>query len=290
MDGWLIINKPIGVSSTRVGSIIKKIIGRGSKVGHVGTLDPLASGILPMAIGEGTKIIPYVSFETKTYIFTVTWGERRSTDDLEGQVIATSAKRPNIIEIDSILPEFLGSINQVPPLYSAIHINGERAYNLARRGELADMPSRTVMIHELKCLESQGATATFEVKCGPGTYVRSLGRDLAIRLGTEGYISDLQRVQDGKFSIHEAISLEKIQKIAHKSDLVHYIVPISAVLDDIPAVTVSKSQAANLRMGKVVICDEEQCETMLALEEQIPCCIGEIQEGKLVPKRVFNIK
>lgn len=287
MNGWLIIDKPLGVTSTQVGSILKRQFGL-KKIGHVGTLDPLASGILPVAIGEGTKIIPFISLKTKTYAFTVQWGERRSTDDAEGAVIATSAVRPTIQAIEEVLPHFKGEIHQKPPAFSAVHINGQRAYDLARKGQVVDMPTRILTINDLKLCEARADSADFHVTCSTGTYVRSLARDIAHHLQTEGYVSQLRRIQDGKFSLTHAISLEKIREMTHKSELASCIVPISTVLDDIPAVTVSKRQAEDLALGRALPYSDAPCEAVLVLEDSQPCCIASLHGGQLLPKRVFN--
>jgi tRNA pseudouridine55 synthase len=288
MDGWLIIDKPLGVTSTQVGRILKRQFGL-KKMGHVGTLDPLASGVLPVAIGEGTKIIPFVLPQTKTYIFTVQWGESRSTDDAEGAVMATSTVRPTAPAIEGALPHFRGVIHQRPPAFSAVHINGQRAYDLARQGQAVDMPLRIVTIEDLQLCEARADSADFQVTCATGTYVRSLARDIAHHLQTQGYVSHLRRIQDGKFSLTHAISLEKIREITHKSELASCIVPISAVLDDIPAVTVSKRQGEDLALGRALPHGGAPCEVVLVLEDSQPCCIASIADGQLLPRRVFNI-
>ena len=209
VHGWLILDKPMGLTSTQALGKVRRIL-NGNKAGHGGTLDPLATGILPLAFGEATKIVPFVMDHDKEYEFTVHWGEQRATDDAEGEVIATSPNRPTEQDIRKALPRFIGTISQTPPAYSAIKIDGERAYDLARAGNAPQMVAREVTIHNLELLGMNGADeALFRVHCGKGTYVRSLGRDLSLFLSTYGYISALRRTRVGPFTLKESISLEK---------------------------------------------------------------------------------
>ena len=212
VDGWLVIDKPYNMGSTKVVGKCR-FLTKAQKVGHAGTLDPLATGILPIAFGEATKTIPFMMDAKKTYRFTVTWGEERTTDDIEGDVIETSGIRPTQDQILKALPDFIGVIKQRPPIFSAIKIDGKRAYDLARAGEAVEMKEREVEVFDLKLLESDLQSATFEMECSKGTYVRSIGRDLARKLGTLGYISMLRRTKVGAFDESDTISLEKLEEL-----------------------------------------------------------------------------
>ncbi|MCX7338495.1 MAG: tRNA pseudouridine(55) synthase TruB [Alphaproteobacteria bacterium] len=295
ISGWVILDKPIGLSSTQVGTIVRRLIDpikpSRVKLGHVGTLDPLASGVLPLAIGEATKLIPYFKTDTKTYEFEIAWGEKKDTGDLEGQTVALSDKRPTHPEILSILPGFLGSIEQTPPVYSAIKIQGKRAYDYARSGVDVEMPKRIVSIFSLDLLETPDADhARFQVVCGKGTYVRSLAQDIAEKLGTFGYVSQLKRTQDGKFKLPDAIPLEKIQEMAHNKTIEQCIWPIGAVLDDIPAVSVSNTDREKIRQGmKIPLDDHDDDQVISILYEGRVLAIGSVQSGYFHPKRVLHI-
>jgi tRNA pseudouridine55 synthase len=287
--GILVIDKPLEITSTRVSSIIKRTF-KTKKIGHIGTLDPLASGVLVLALGEATKIIPHIHFPSKVYVFDITFGESRTTDDREGEVLKTNPNRPLEAEVTALIPSFLGEQDQIPPCYSAIHINGQRAYDLARKGVVFDVPKRKVFIHNLELLNYTPDKVTLRATCGPGTYIRSLGRDMAQKLGTEGYISSLRRERDGKFSASDAISLEKIEKMTHKFDLEKVLIPISSVLDDIPAVTVSPEEVHLLKRGQKVAREGGDWHLVLAKDlNNNPVCMGNIVGGYLEPKRVFNL-
>ncbi|HEY3147482.1 MAG TPA: tRNA pseudouridine(55) synthase TruB, partial [Dongiaceae bacterium] len=215
VDGWLILDKPVDLTSTQAVNIVRRIFDA-QKAGHAGTLDPLASGILPIALGEATKTVPYAMDALKSYRFTLRFGEARATDDAEGEVVQTSVKRPSDDEIRAILPEFTGLITQVPPAFSAIKVQGERAYDLARAGEAVELEPRQVLIHSIRLLARPSADdATFDVVSGKGAYMRALGRDLAIGLGTCGHIRDLRRTAVGPFTETRAISLESLSALGH---------------------------------------------------------------------------
>jgi tRNA pseudouridine55 synthase len=252
INGWLAIDKPVGIGSTQVVSIVRRLT-NAAKVGHGGTLDPLASGILPIALGEATKTVSYVMDGAKTYRCRVQWGEARSTDDREGEVIATSDKRPARAEIEAMLPRFIGAIEQVPPAFSAIKIAGERAYDLARAGEVVEMKSRIVRIDRVTLLDMPDADhADFEVACGKGTYIRSFARDIALALGTFGHIAQLRRIACGPFNELNAIELDNFREVGQGPALRPYLLPIETALDDIPALALTEAEARRLHSGQAL--------------------------------------
>ena len=301
ISGWINLDKPYGMSSAHAGHIVRRLTGA-AKAGHAGTLDPLATGVLPIALGEATKTIPYAVADVKQYSFQVTWGEQRLTDDAEGAVIATSVHRPSCESIIDILPQFMGTILQCPPLFSALKIEGKRACNLARTGEgdaallgsLRDavaLKTRLVAIHDL-ALESIDSPdqATFTVTCGAGTYVRSLARDMAEVLRTVGYVSRLRRMLVGKFHQNDAISLEKLRELGHKSKLYRVFLPLGAVLDDIPAVSVTMEEAIMIHQGQRIPAAERQgcfSRVVLKLAGQV-IALAQGSDGYFYPKRVFK--
>lgn len=252
IDGWLAIDKPLGIGSTQVVAMVRRLT-NAAKVGHGGTLDPLASGILPIALGEATKTVAYVMDGAKTYRFQVRWGEATSTDDKEGSVSETSPVRPSPDQILAALPAFTGAIEQVPPAYSAIKVDGERAYDLARAGEAVELKARIVQIHALRLLGQPDADhADFEVECGKGTYVRSLGRDLARALGTVGHIAVLRRVACGPFNEGNAIPLDKFSEVGQGPALRNHLLPVETALDDIPALALTEAEARRLHSGQAL--------------------------------------
>ena len=295
IHGWLVIDKPTNITSAQVVAKVRKALGV-RKVGHAGTLDPLASGILPIAVGEATKTTDYVMSTTKTYMFEICWGEQRTTDDSEGSVIATSDVRPSATEIKKALPSFIGEIAQVPPIFSAIKVKGRRAYQRARAHEEVVLPPRNVVIKDFRLLTVKDSEhASFEVICGKGTYVRSLARDLGIKLGTLGYVSQLRRTQVGRFGEDMSISLETLQEIGHKELSKDVLLSIEAVLDDILAVRLTSSQALKLSQGQSVNIDPQQAnsfgtkQVLCTCENRIPIALAEVIAGSIKPKRVFNI-
>jgi len=298
VDGWVNLDKPLGMTSTQAVGKIRRIM-NGQKVGHAGTLDPLASGVLPIALGEATKTIPYIQDSFKTYEFTVAWGEQRSTDDAEGDVIASSDMRPARAAIEAALPDYVGEVTQVPPKFSAIKIDGQRAYDLARKGEDIEMKSRLVYIETLELLAADADSATLSMVCGKGTYVRSLARDLAIQLGTFGYVSALRRTQVGAFSSDDAISLAKIEEMEHILAREAALLPIQAVLDDIPALEVKQLELAALRNGQALsfmsksdfarIEDLDGADEAIAMFEDTAVAIVDIDGPSVKPVRVFNL-
>jgi tRNA pseudouridine55 synthase len=294
IHGWLNVYKPHGMNSTRVVTLVRKALDK-NKIGHGGTLDPLAEGILPLALGEATKTVAYIMDKTKTYEFEVTWGSQTTTDDVEGEVIETSAHRPTREDILSALETFTGIIDQVPPNFSAVMVDGHRAYKLARKNEVMELKSRQIFVDKIQLVSTENIDrAVFEVTCGKGTYVRSLARDLALYLGTKGHVSMLKRVRVGKFSLANAISLEKIQELGHKVLAEGYVYPIADVLDDIPAVCVSAEQEVLLLHGRTINLTPLQAEGLLPgkvlcrLAQGKSLAIGTYDSGIVQPNRVFN--
>ncbi len=249
VNGWVIVDKPVGIGSTTVVSIVKRLF-NAQKAGHAGTLDPAASGVLPVALGEATKTIPYVADGAKTYRFAVRWGASTTTDDAEGDVTAVSEVRPSKEDILKIIPEFIGEIEQVPPKYSAVHVNGKRAYDLARENAEIELKPRRIRIDALRLTEvSDKDVAVFEVDCGKGTYVRSLARDMAEKLGCLGHVCMLRRTRCGKFYAENAFSLEYLKALGHISKESNEFLPVETVLDDIPALAVTEAEARLLSNG-----------------------------------------
>ena len=297
VDGWIVIDKPYEMGSTKVVGKCRYLT-KAQKVGHAGTLDPLATGVLPIAFGEATKTIPFIMDANKTYRFTVAWGEERTTDDQEGDIVETSDVRPTREEILKTLPDFTGVIKQRPPAFSAIKIDGKRAYDLARAGEDVKIKEREVEVFQLKLLESDSESATFKMECSKGTYVRSVGRDLARKVGTLGYISMLRRTKVGSFEESDTISLEKLEELVHSAPLEEWILNVVTVLDDILALAVTKEQANFLKNGGFIPLDDlEKCftssssqgQTLKAMEGDKLIALCEISDEYLKPVRVFNL-
>ena len=291
--GWIVLDKPMGLTSTQALGKIRHLL-NAQKAGHGGTLDPLATGVLPLAFGEATKLIPCVMDGRKAYICTIRWGEARDTEDAEGQITATSTVRPEQSAIMAALPHFIGTIRQTPPIYSALKINGERAYDLARAGATPEMTPRDVQIIDFKLLSIDDADhAQFMVQCGKGTYIRSLARDLAVALGTVGHLAALRRTQSGPFTLEQAISLEKLTELAHKGEALMALRPIAAALDDIPALAIDDQEAQRLRHGQAITArpdkDGTQFPTMLATHHGQPVALIAQQGGVWQPIRGFNL-
>lgn len=298
VSGWLILDKPVDFGSTEAVSKIKWLF-KAQKAGHAGTLDPLASGMLPIALGDATKTVPYVMDGRKIYEFAVTWGEERTTDDLEGEVTQASAKRPSEEDIRALLPKYLGVINQVPPQFSAIKIAGERAYDLARGGERVEIPSREVEIFRLTLLACPDADTThFEVECGKGTYVRALARDFGRELGCYGHISGLRRsfvapfAEETMIPLAELVELEKIEDLDERlAALDALMIDTSEALSALPHLAVTDDQAHRLKMGNSILMrgrDAPVAESeAYATARGKLIAIGEIGEGEFRPKRVF---
>ncbi|MBW8310377.1 MAG: tRNA pseudouridine(55) synthase TruB [Candidatus Paracaedibacteraceae bacterium] len=286
-SGWIILDKPEGLTSTKAGSIVKRLF-KQKKLGHAGTLDPFASGVLPLALGEATKVMPYVVSDIKEYEFEITFGEERDSGDLEGAVTATTEQKPTEEQLRAIIPNFIGTITQIPPMYSALWINGQRAYELARRGETVDMKARQVLIQDLVLLSFSGKTAVWRVVCGTGTYVRSLGQDLARAVGSLGYLSKLRRTRVGKFSLQDAVNIDTLKNNALSLIGRDWLLPIRVVLDDIPAIPVSAQQAVHLRHGRSIECPGyEGTVLILSDDQELALCKADGQQ--LHPTRVFNL-
>ncbi len=285
-NGWLILDKPTGISSAQAVNKVKKLL-KPKKIGHAGTLDPLASGVLPLALGEATKTISHMVDKGKSYAFTVTWGEARDTDDAEGRVINTSPNRPKQGEIEAILPRFKGKITQVPPIFSAIKVAGGRAYDLARAGETVELKPRMVEVSDLTIASHSTDKTSFICYCGKGTYIRSLARDMGQLLGCFGYVSILRRLSVGKFNENNAISLEILEELVHKGAL--KLLSVESALDDILALDITPTQATLLKRGQpfpVTLVSEE---TVLARCDGKPVAIASISQGTMKPVRVFNL-
>ena len=298
VHGWVAIDKSVGVTSTQVVSAVKRLYAA-KRAGHAGTLDPLASGALPIALGEATKTVPFVMEGRKSYRFTVRWGEERDTDDAEGVVVATHAGRPDVAAIRAAVPSFIGTIAQVPPAFSAIKVDGERAYDLARDGAPVALPARPVTIHELALIETPDADhAVFEACCGKGAYVRALARDLGRLLGVGGHVCALRRTAVGPFGESNMISLEDLEALWHRAgvgegNLADALMPVETALDDIPALAVTRADAARLHRGQAVLLrgrDAPNCSgTVYVTVAGRLLALAEIGNGELIPKRVFNL-
>ncbi len=287
-SGWLVLDKPAAMTSMRAVARVKALAG-GAKVGHAGTLDPLATGVLPVAVGEATKTIPFVMAGAKRYRFSVQWGEARSTGDAEGEVTATSARRPTEDEIRAALADFEGEIMQTPPTFSAIKVEGKRAYRLARAGAPAVLAPRPVRVDVLALIECEDRErAGFEVRCGKGVYVRALARDLGRRLGTFGHVVALRRLQAGPFGEHHAISLDNLPNLGHSADLAENLLPLQAALVELPTVDVSDGAARRLRHGQAVAFTGPEQGTVYVTAEGRPLALARIEGGMAHPARVFS--
>ncbi|MEI9885480.1 MAG: tRNA pseudouridine(55) synthase TruB [Rhizomicrobium sp.] len=305
VHGWVIIDKPSGMTSTQVVGAVRRIFDA-RKAGHAGTLDPMATGVLAIALGEATKTVPYAMDARKTYRFTARWGEARDTDDAEGKVTATADKRPTRDEIVAALPAFIGALTQVPPAYSAIKVAGERAYDLAREGQEVVLEPRTVEVLEARLLGIPDPDhAEFEILCGKGTYVRSWVRDLALGLGTLGHVSALRRTRIGGFTEDLAVPLAIEGGSMHIPAAFEHLRPIATALDGIPALAVTGQEAIRLRSGNPILIranqfaritegrsedgDLQGLTVFLQTSEGEPVALAEIASGELRPFRVFNL-
>jgi tRNA pseudouridine55 synthase len=252
VHGWLIVDKPLGLTSSAVVGRVRRLF-NAAKAGHGGTLDPMASGILPIAFGEATKTVSYVMDGIKDYRFTIRWGESRTTDDGEGEVTASSDVRPDTAAIEMALTAFVGDIEQVPPVYSAIKVDGKRAYALARNNVAVELKPRTIHIERFDLIDMPDRDhATFEVVAGKGSYMRGLARDLALQLGTVGHISALRRLKVGPFEEKSSISLDKLEALGHSAPLADHLLAVETALDDIPALALSEEEARNLQHGRPI--------------------------------------
>ncbi len=305
VHGWIVLDKPVGMTSTQAVARIKRAT-HAQRVGHGGTLDPLASGILPIALGEATKTVSYAMDARKTYRFTLRWGQATETDDAEGEIIAESDVRPDPKAILAALPAFFGEIIQMPPQYSAIKINGERAYDLARAGDDPEMAPRTIQIEEIRLLRViDHDHAEFEVTCGKGAYMRALARDIAVALGTVGHVAALRRLNVGPFTLDDAVTLEAIDQAAQGESAATMILPVERALDDIPALDLTETEAQRLRHGQSIALitrqDRERLDAMrhglgtdgeataLAVADGRPVALVRLEGAEVKPVRVLNL-
>jgi len=296
IHGWLCLNKPAGMTSTEAVSRVRRIT-HARKVGHGGTLDPLATGVLPIAMGEATKTVAYAMEGRKHYRFTARLGEARTTDDAEGEVVATSDRRPTSAEIEAALPSFVGLIEQVPPSFAAIKVEGERAYDLARRGEAVQLPPRTVRVDRFDLLERPDPDhATFELLCGRGTYVRALVRDLGVKLGCLGHVMALRRLRVGPFREDDAISLGALEQLVADDALPQTLLPVGIALGDLPALALTQPQVDRLCAGQTIrvapglLAGEPDADaTVRAMAAGRMVALARLHGGELSPVRVFNL-
>jgi tRNA pseudouridine55 synthase len=299
VDGWIVLDKHAGITSTSAVAAVRRFFDA-AKAGHGGTLDPLATGLLPIALGEATKTVPYVMEGLKTYRFTLKFGEARATDDAEGEVIATSERRPADREIEAALAGFRGRILQRPPIYSALKIDGQRAYDLARAGEVVELAPREALIERFDLIERPDADhALFEVRSGKGAYMRSLARDLAEALGSRGHVAALRRIAVGPFNEAHGISLDSLGALGHIAAASRHLLPVATALDDIPALAVSDSEASRLRCGQAIgpirrqdlerIGQFGSGAIFCAKSGGMPVALVRLEAGDLRPVRVLNL-
>lgn len=294
VHGWVIVDKPLGLTSTQCLAKVRRLTDA-AKAGHGGTLDPLASGVLPIALGEATKTVNWVMGAGKTYRFTVRWGQGTDTDDAEGPVTQQSDIRPERAAIEAMLPSFVGEIMQRPPAYSAIKVDGRRSYDLARKGDAPELAARPIRIDALRLVETPDADhAVFEVDCGKGAYVRALGRDFALYLGTYGHITALRRTRVGRYVEKAAFSLDSLEELCQKDAAHAYLLPIETALDDIPALVLTGPQADRLRHGQPIrialtapgLPPEGE---LLAMADGKPVGLVERLADEVRPLRLFNL-
>ena len=295
VHGWLVLDKDVGQTSTAAVAALKRLF-RAKKVGHAGTLDPLASGVLPIAFGEATKTVSFVMDGQKAYRFQVRWGVATDTDDTDGRVLGESAQRPSPEAIRALLPRFTGRIEQTPPRYSALKIEGERAYNLARDGEDVSLAARPVEVHRLTLIEILDAEhAVFETECGKGTYVRALARDIGRALGSLGHVCALRRTRVGAFGEGQAVRFADLARLgqAGNGDLAAALLPVQSGLAAVPALQVSRADADRLALGQSVLLrgrDAPLLAGMVSVSTQGSLvALAEIEQGALKPRRIFNL-
>lgn len=298
VNGWVVLDKAVGTTSTQAVAMVKRAL-NAKKAGHAGTLDPLASGLLPIALGEATKTVPFVMDGRKAYLFTVTWGVETDTDDAEGQAVGRSDARPSPAEIEAILPDFIGEIMQIPPKFSAIKIAGERAYDLARDGEAVELVARPVEIDRLSLVAHTGDTSVFEAECGRGTYVRALARDFGRRLGCLGHVSSLRRTRVGPFTEEDTVEAEDLEAFRAATEageapsLEDLVLPVQTALGELDQVPVSRDAAARLMRGQSVILRGRDAPVegpAYATFGGVLVSTGTIERGEFVPHRVFNLR
>jgi tRNA pseudouridine55 synthase len=301
VSGWICLDKAYDLTSTHAVSRVRRAF-NAQKAGHAGTLDPLATGILPIALGEATKTVPFLMDADKTYRFTIAWGRSTTTCDREGETVESSDVRPSPAEVEAVLPRFLGEIQQVPPAYSAIKVDGERAYDLARAGEAVELKARPVTIHAARIVAVPDADhLTLEIDCGKGTYVRALVRDIAEALGACGHVGELRRTRVGGFAEGSAVTLEMLEELSHKARLSEALLPVETALDDIPALAVTDEDAFRLKQGRSIVLVPRQVEavkarlkpgsrTVSAMAGGSVVALCEMRAGRLEPSRVFHLE
>jgi tRNA pseudouridine55 synthase len=300
VSGWINLDKPYDLGSTQAVSRVRRIFDA-QKAGHAGTLDPLATGILPIALGEATKTVPFMMDADKAYRFTIAWGRTTATYDREGEVLATSDVRPTLAQVEAVLPRFVGEIDQVPPAFSAIKVDGERAYDLARAGETVELAARKVVVHSARIADATDPDhVTIEVECGKGAYVRALVRDIADALGACGHVSELRRTRVGAFTEQDSVTLEFLEDLGHKARQSEALLPVETALDDIPALAVTDEDAFRLKQGRSIVLVPRQVEvvkaglkpgsrTVSAMSGGAIVALCEMRAGRLEPSRVFNL-
>lgn len=289
ISGWLVLNKPYDVGSTEAVGKVRWLLGA-KKAGHAGTLDPLATGILPIAIGEATKTVPFVQDGVKIYQFTLVWGRSTTTDDDEGETLETSDVHPAREQVETALPKFIGELTQIPPIFSAIKINGQRAYDLARAGEKVTVPPRQVFIDRFELVSHDEQSSRFEVECAKGTYIRALARDLAEALGTKGHVGALHRARVGVFGDADARTLEEFEQ-ADPAARDAMLLPVAAGLGDIPEIIIDAHQTATIRFGNSILLTGASAPIELAeafvSHKGVAVAIGFVDKGQFKPARVI---
>ncbi|PPC85416.1 MAG: tRNA pseudouridine(55) synthase TruB [Hyphomicrobium sp.] len=296
VHGWVVLDKPLNMTSTQAVGAVRRAF-NAQKAGHAGTLDPLATGILPIALGEATKTVPFAVDGEKAYRFTVRWGAETTTDDAEGPVVHASDVRPSVSDIEALLPRFIGDIMQTPPVFSAIKIDGARAYDLARDGEEVVLQARPVFIERFALIEHiDDATSVFEAECGKGTYVRALARDMGRLLGCYGHVIALRRTRVGPFDEATAVTMEQITSAAARGDddsVLKLLAPVEMALSDLPELLVSQTDAASLVRGQAVLIRGRDAPVLsgpaYATSKGRLIALGELDKGALHPTRVFNL-
>ena len=301
ISGWINLDKPYDLTSTHAVSRVRRLFDA-QKAGHAGTLDPLATGVLPIALGEATKTVPFLVDADKSYRFTIAWGRTTATHDREGETIAQSDVRPTIAQVQAVLPRFVGEIDQVPPAYSAIKVDGERAYDLARAGETVELAPRKVVVFDARVADAPDEDhITLEVDCGKGTYVRALVRDIAEALGACGHVSALRRTRVGRFTEQSAVALELLEDLGHKARQSEALLPVETALDDIPVLAVTDEDAFRLKQGRSIVLVPRQVEavkarlkpgsrTVSAMAGEVIVALCEMRAGRLEPSRVFHLE
>lgn len=294
LHGWIILDKPLGLTSAQGVAAVKRILRQAGRkaprIGHGGTLDPLATGVLPIALGEATKLAGRMLDADKGYAFTVQFGRETSTLDAEGDTTATSAVRPTPDQVAAILPRFTGPQDQLPPAYSALKVDGVRAYALARAGETVTLAPRRITVHSLALTATTADSATFAARVSKGTYIRSLARDIAIALGTVGHVTMLRRTKSGPFTLAQAISLDKLAELVQGPTPEQALLPLMTGLDDIPALAITPEEAAALKQGRRLLGHPASNGTHLAALGSVPVALVEAHQGEVRVLRGFNLE